>query len=407
MIFFLIFVIVGVFANDPYSYCWPPMPKAYPFPLGNYELGQVSALVRHGDRAPVHLMVYGEDHYSWECKNSETVSLADLDGSLQYTPQYRIFETVMSPALWHGSCGVGQLTERGIEQHYTLGKALRSIYVDKFHFFPDILSNLDQVYVRSTDLQRTRQSAMAQLAGLWDAKHRTSATLKIPIEIYPANVDTMQESEGACPRIDKLVAAMKTTDKWNEHLKNVSKTLIKMNSITGCNWDGVYKHSDVLHPLLCHNMSLPCRDGNCVTMEDLQIVHDGANFEMTYQYASDEIARLSVGTFLHELRDLLVGDQRSKMSPPYALYLGHDFTIAQIFQAFHLGIDIWPPYASHMIFELWKEVVGNKKAIRVLYNGEIMKIPGCTFASGTACTIDEFDKILERLKVLSYTECLN
>jgi len=393
-------------ANDPYSYCDPPMPKAHPFPESGYDIVQVSALVRHGDRAPVNLMVYGEDKYTWECKNSETVILSDLDNSLQYSPQYKIVKNTLSYPLWHGSCSAGQLTDHGVEQHLSIGKALRNVYIDKFHLFPDVLSDLSQVYVRSTDLQRTRESAMSQITGLWDAAHRTSATLRIPMDIYPSTIDTASEAESAyCPHLTKLVSEMKSTEKWKKHLNKVSKTLAKMNEITGCSFDGVYKHSDILHPIICHNMSLPCRNGACVTKEDLQIVHDGANFEMTYKFASDEIAKLSVGVLLHEIRDRMVNTTSGKR-PLYALYLAHDFTIAQMFQAFHLGIEIWPPYASHMIFELWQNT-GGHMAIRLLYNGEVMKIHGCTLGSGTACSLEEFDKILsERLTMHSFNECL-
>jgi len=395
-----------VVANDPYTYCWPPMPKAYPFPDPQYKLAQVSELVRHGDRAPVHLMVYGEDKYTWTCNNYETVIQADLDNALLYTSEYKIADNVLSPMLWHGNCGTGQLTDRGFEQHFSLGKALRDVYINQFKFLPDVLSDPKTVYVRATDYLRTRQSAMSHLAGLWDSNHRTSSTRKINLEVYPQIIDTLQGSEGGCPRLVKLANAQKETKEWKEHLDKVKKTLVRMNSITGCSFDGVYKHSDILHPIYCHNMSLPCRDGVCVTQEDLQVVHDGANFEMTFQYATDEIAKLSVGPFLYEMRSRMLNATQTN-SALYALYAAHDFTIAQMFQAFHLGIAIWPPFASHMIFELWKVPNSQTMAIRLLYNGEIMKIPGCTVGSGTACSLEEFDKILaDRLTVKSFKECL-
>jgi len=405
--FAVCFLIVVAIAGDPSTFCWAPLPKPYDFPESGYEISHVSALVRHGDRSPVHLMLYGEDAYTWNCKNFETSTENDLDNALKYEYPYKIADGALAPGLWHGNCGVGQLTERGFEQHNTLGKALRSIYVNYFKLFPDVLTDPSQVYVRATDYPRTRQSAMSQLAGIWDANHRASATRTLSIEVRPGTVDSLQLSEtGGCPRLTKLIEEKKSSPEWKKQMEKVKKTLTKMNSIAGRDWDGLYKHSDVLHPLFCHNMSLPCRDGVCVTMEDLQVVHDGADFEMTFQFTTDEIARLSVGIFLHELRNRMVNSTTSK-APVYALYAAHDFTIAQLFQAFHLGISIWPPYASHVLFELWKKPNSQDMAVRVLYNGEIMKIPGCTLGGGSVCSLEEFDKILDtRLKVDSFQDCL-
>jgi len=402
----LSFFINSVVGKDPLTYCTAPLPQAHPFPLQGYEISQISVLVRHGDRSPVHLMVIGEDQYTWNCKNFETTVEYDLDGALKYKPQYKIVKNALTPALWHGTCGVGQLTERGFEQHHNLGKAFRDIYVNYFKFLPDVLSKPDMIYVRSTDLPRTRQSAMSHLAGLWDSNHRSSATRTIEIDVYPNILDTLQQSEGFCPRLQKLIQAQKSTKKWQDYLASVKKTIVKMNSITGCDFDALYRHSDILHPIVCHNMSLPCRNGACVTSEDVQIVHDGADFEMTYQYADDEIARLAVGIFVSELQAMMLNGTFNN-GPIYALFAAHDFTIAQMFQALHLGIAIWPPYASHMTFEMWKKSGTNHAAVRLLYNGEVMKIPGCTLGDGTVCSDDEFASIVNRLKVESYDACLS
>jgi len=151
-------------------------------------------------------------------------------------------------------------------------------------------------------------------------------------------------------------------------------------------------------------MSLPCRNGVCITKDDLQVVHDGANFEMTYQYADDEIAKLSVGEFMNEVHDFMLNGTYNR-GPIYALFAAHDFTIAQLFQALHLGIRIWPPYASHVTFEMWKQKGTSNLAVRVLYNGQIMNIPECK--NGVYCTEAEYSAILKRLKVTNYAEaCL-
>ena len=398
----------SVLAEDPYAYCWAPGPQAHEFPVAGYTLAHISIVVRHGDRTPVNLMAVGEDKYTWECQNTETVTESSIGSALHHTIHNTLASNAFSPYLWHGTCAVGQLTERGIEQHLTLGRALMKVYGTAHGLLPAVLDSPDKVYVRATDYPRTRQSAISLLAGAWDAAHRTAETRQLRMEVYPSVVETLVESGDSCPRVKKLMEAQKSTPEWKAHLKNVSKALTRMNAITGHNLDGVFKHSDVLHTRLCHNKSLPCRDGQCVSQADLQAVHDGANFEMIHQYATDEIARLGIGIFVQELRDRIVAAGTAKR-PLLALYGAHDFTHALLIQALHLGVESWPPYASHMVFELWQPSTrAAPAAVRLVYNGDVMRVPGCTVAGGTACSLAELDTIIkQRLTIQNYTkECL-
>jgi hypothetical protein len=55
------------------------------------------------------------------------------------------------------TCRSGQLTTIGCQQHYEIGKNFRNLYIDQLSFMPDML-NTSMIYVRSTDVYRTRQS---------------------------------------------------------------------------------------------------------------------------------------------------------------------------------------------------------------------------------------------------------
>ena len=60
----------------------------------------------------------------------------------------------------------GELTGVGMRQHYNLGKNLRSIYVEQLGFLSKTFDPLE-FYVRSTDYNRTLQSATSQLYGFY------------------------------------------------------------------------------------------------------------------------------------------------------------------------------------------------------------------------------------------------
>lgn len=64
--------------------------------------------------------------------------------------------------------GWGELTELGMRQQYALGKLLRKKYIQNPKY--SLLSpryNPKEIYVRSTDVNRTILSAMANLAGMF------------------------------------------------------------------------------------------------------------------------------------------------------------------------------------------------------------------------------------------------
>lgn len=62
---------------------------------------------------------------------------------------------------WPG--GLKQFTRRGMEQNYHLGELIRHRYADflapEFH--------VDEVYIRSSDKDRTLMAAQATMAGKW------------------------------------------------------------------------------------------------------------------------------------------------------------------------------------------------------------------------------------------------
>ena len=81
----------------------------------------------------------------------------------------------------------GQLTKIGIEQQHRLGKFIRNRY-------QNLLSetyNRSEIFVRSTDVDRTLMSAESNLAGLYPVVNPLAEDVPIqPIPIHTVAIET-------------------------------------------------------------------------------------------------------------------------------------------------------------------------------------------------------------------------
>uniref|UniRef100_A0A1I7XUB7 Leishmanolysin-like peptidase n=1 Tax=Heterorhabditis bacteriophora TaxID=37862 RepID=A0A1I7XUB7_HETBA len=133
LLIFLIFMASHIFANDdiPTTPVIPVTPRTI---KSNDKLLFVQVVWRHGDRAPVKSYptdIHQED--AW-------------------------------PHGW------GELTQvdLGMRQQYALGRLLRNRYMNGTNALLDRNYNPKQVYIRSTDVNRTLVSAYANLAGMFE-----------------------------------------------------------------------------------------------------------------------------------------------------------------------------------------------------------------------------------------------
>ena len=84
-------------------------------------------------------------------------------------------------------CSFGQLTTAGIEQQYRLGQFIRERYQSLLNETYD----RSEIFVRSTDVDRTLMSAESNLAGLYPILNSMSDDVPIqPIPIHTVAINT-------------------------------------------------------------------------------------------------------------------------------------------------------------------------------------------------------------------------
>lgn len=298
--------------------------------------------------------------------------------------------------LWKGDCMSGQLTQRGAEQHYNIGKRMREIYVEKLGFLPAKL-NVSEIYVRSTDVWRTKVSAMFDLAGMFPAEAREAGTA-IKYEVYPYDLDTGYPNSKACPKMMTHINACKNSSEWLAHEAELDSLLEKLARVCGTGRLAARKYTDAFHTRVCHGMPLPCnkQTGECVTDEDAQRIFDAGDFEKNRLYTWGEgITPTVVGFFAEEVYENI---KRGLMSgtPRYAYYSAHDDTLTALLGGFGLeAAKIWPPYASSFILETWaSKSVRGQYYVRIIFNGQLQKVAAC--ANPELCTFEEFSAIIKK-----------
>ena len=299
--------------------------------------------------------------------------------------------------LWKGNCMSGQLTKRGAEQHYRIGKRMREIYVEKLGFLGRVL-NVSEIYVRSTDVWRTKVSAMFDLAGLYPGEAR-EAEAAVRYEVYPYDLDTGYPNSHACPRMLTHIDACKNSSMWRAHEAELDGLLEKLSRVCGTERLPARKYTDAFHARVCHGMPLPCNKatGECITDEDAQRIFDAGDFEKYHLYAwGDGITPTVVGFLAGEMFEKIKSGALTG-SPRYAYYSAHDDTLTGLLGGLGLEVaKVWPPYASSFVVETWASRSSSSSGqhyVRVLFNGELQQISMCKDPS--LCTFEEFSRIIK------------
>lgn len=357
-------------------------------PVGKSHLQHMHLLFRHGDRTPI--------------------STFPLDG--------HPFDTTWPE-------GPGQLTQLGIEQQYLLGTWIRENYAN---FIPRQY-NASTFYMRSTDVDRTLTSALANLAGLF--RHSNSSLEKYGIHWRPIPIHTVQQTSeimfaaAPCPRFHQILEESYKSEVTKAFLDKHKSLFDLLRNVTGWPKLGVDKLWIVEDELICleaHNFSLP-EWYTPAFKEELSIV---AEYLWKLQYSDTERRRLELGVFLNDMIEHMdrvinpnISSSRPALSsainggltsPKVMAYSAHDENVAALLAA--LGVydnETKPEYTALVLVELHGPQPPADPAaysIRVRYKrnwqdstGEYLKLPACSIAA-TPSEGCEYKKVVEYLQ---------
>ncbi|CAH8500551.1 unnamed protein product [Schistosoma turkestanicum] len=329
---------------------------------GNDKLKHLHILFRHGDRSPIVI----------------------IPAILQNIP----------PA-W--SQGLGMLTDKGVEQHFFLGKWLRS----KYDGFVPSKYNGSNYHVRSTDVDRTLMSAMANAAGFYNQSPSPLSAyginwFPIPVHTKPQVTDALL-GISPCPYRDSLQKAQMNSQSSIEFEKNHSALFTKLTSVAGIgpvNRHNVWSITDLITCMIAHNITLP----DWCTADLLTELFEVSRFYWVKQLSSSEdIIRLEIGVFLHtfvvHIRSIIHGEplnlnsEHTLSTKHIMIYSAHDTDVTYILAGFGVYDNQLISYASTVILELHGPDKSSKESdylIKLLYKkgmtdetGEYLTLPAC------------------------------
>lgn len=357
-----------------------------------------------------------------------------------------------------GTCQKGQLIAEGVQQHQIIGHQFAKAYqvVNEQTRVPystapalvDLAQISEQVYFRSTDMQRTILSGSTFMTSFLQTALRGKGLNEVPmIPVHTMDLahETLFPNVGACPALigirDEIFASseyLELRTKWRgvetrvraaagrDDISDVWPGEI-FDCVLTCVCPG---RLDLLPEGLRPPAGNATDSGKTLIDELLEAVDDYAQFEYKYKDASfsktamayavvdikKEIARvilahLEANSGKTPLADVIGSQDQADVFESAILadkqpakkllaYAGHDTTIMPFLASLggHVFDDKWPPYASQVVLEIYiTDDTPPASFFRMIYNGRTITrdVPGCSeyeiaFGASDVCPVSVF-----------------
>lgn len=330
----------------------------------------------------------------------------------------------------------GELTSVGMRQHYNLGLILRHEYIDQMKFLSQEYDS-SELYVSSTNLNRTITSALSQLYGLYplgtgpqmsnleneklyeppfeknDSLYKYPSiknnealpSLFQPIPIHNTGLEDLilrPYDKNICSLNEEWQNSQINTVFFNELMKelnttigNVKKMMNLTNDINGKDVAAIY---DVFQNDIWAGKPLP-EDFKGDLKKNMTFIYD---FWVYYVFFGTERQKLTLsGGLFEEINYYFNGKLEGNQTKKWLMYSAHDTTLMMILSALNLSnyeciLSQWKTkqnqsfcfhlteYAANILMELHR--IDGKAIVKIRYNGKYIK----------TYTYAEFERILKK-----------
>ncbi|CAF0892168.1 unnamed protein product [Rotaria sp. Silwood1] len=247
--------------------------------------------------------------------------------------------------------GFGQLTTAGIEQHHRLGKYLR-------HRYGSILSKnyvANEIYIRSSDYDRTLMSAQSNLIGLYPLYNISDD--KIPIQPIP--IHTTLESQdfllglNDCPRYDQVENEVYQSDEFknmNTYYEPFFKNLEIWTNLTNMSMYHSWGIADTIFIEHIYNKTPEWADEN--VQKNLTIISD---LSYHFLYSNNDSKRIRGGPLIQDIWMNMNSSIHGQTYRKLKMYSAHDTTVSAALAFLGINYPHSPAYASALFLDLYKQ----------------------------------------------------
>ncbi|XP_055551425.1 prostatic acid phosphatase [Wyeomyia smithii] len=296
----------------------------------------------------------------------------------------------------HWTTGWGQLTNAGKQRHLELGRWLRNRYRS---LLQQTYSNND-IYVRSTDVDRTLMSAESNLAGLyppvgtdvWDSGIQWQP---IPIHTTPESLDEVLAAKKACPAYDYALRKYKESEAFQQYNKSLEPIYQYITTHSGRRVDSPTAAQNIyscLHIEELNNFTLPDWTKQ-VYPEPLRSISTRSFATKTN---TPQLARLKTGPLVKEMLQRFKDKINKRLKPNRSvwIYSAHDTTVSNLLNTLLLFDLHNPPFAACVMLELRQSANSDEPFVSIYYKNttaepQAMNIPNC----GTRCPLSRLFEV--------------
>ncbi|XP_039255798.2 prostatic acid phosphatase-like [Styela clava] len=333
------------------------------------KLIQGNIIWRHGDRSSFH--TYPNDPYKFVWK----------DGKMQ-------------------------LTSKGMTQAYELGLYLKSKY-------GNLISKKykeNEIYIKSTDTDRTIMTAQCVVSGLYALPNSTIGKSTIAFRPFPIHTDSLKRDwlynrkkypEKGCKAFADLLKKGQNESKFYKSLLSSYAHFFKnMTFLTGMKEPYDFNSiTDLYDNLIClrsNNYTLPkwVDDNTTKSLAYLAGLHQGlacTDYELKY---AKTLSKMTNGIILGNMLENM--EKRIRNETQYSLvgYSAHDNCITTLLVS--IGAHNWiiPPYASCVMLDLYLEN-DLSYSVELWYRNDSTQSPHRLpfYKCGTSCSFEQFQKV--------------
>lgn len=276
-----------------------------------------------------------------------------------------------------GGCVSGQLTLLGQQQMYNLGQVLKKDYVDH-HNLIDRVYDKDEIFLKSTNINRTVKSLVCVLAGLYGLESLQSIfPVKIPVSDETNEV--MIPNTAMCPNLQIYYLRAQNNANLESGTLNDRLLVEKSIGIDSTNLKNRIKWIELRDDIVArqaHNLEVPKE-----LEPHVEMICKNATMELYHQFCGQTAKEnltacmLSCGKLINMFLEHLKMDTDDGNHRLY-LYSCHDSTLMALLGAIGIFDNKWPPFAADLRIELYEDSEG-QQFVKVLYLNKNMISRGC------------------------------